>query len=59
MLPADENTTHGRWRIEGNQFFNSAATEKSDTAPYTIILINKKNFVFMDQSTVFYEKRLK
>ena len=59
MLPADEHTTHGRWRIEGNQFFNNAATERSDTAPYTIILITRKDFVFMDQSTVFYEKRLK
>lgn len=58
MLPADEHTTHGRWRIEGNQFFNSAASERADMPPYTIILITKKDFVFMDQSTVYYEKRL-
>ncbi len=26
MLPADEGTTHGTWRIEGNQFFTTART---------------------------------
>lgn len=59
MLPADENTTHGRWRIEGNQYFDSAATEPPETTQYTIILITKKDFVFADQEDVFYEKRLK
>lgn len=59
MLPADENTTHGRWRIEGNQYFDSTATEPPETTQYTIILITKKDFVFADQEDVFYEKRLK
>jgi hypothetical protein len=59
MLPADENTTHGRWRIEGNQYFNTVATEPPETTQYTIILITKKDFVFTDQTDVFYERRLK
>jgi hypothetical protein len=56
MLPAEENTTHGSWRIEGNQYFD---TEPTETSQYTIILITKKDFVFADQTHVFYETRLK
>jgi hypothetical protein len=59
MLPADENTTHGRWHIEGNQYFSTVATEPPETMQYTIILITRKDFVFADQEHVFYEKRLK
>jgi hypothetical protein len=59
MLPAEENTTHGRWRIEGNQYFDSAATEPPETSQYTIILITRKDFVFADQTNVFYETRFK
>lgn len=58
MLPADENTTHGRWRIEGNQYFDTVATEPPETTRYTIILITK-DFVFTDQKHVFYERRIK
>ena len=58
MLPADEGTTHGTWRIEGNQFFTTASIGPPDPAQYTIILITKKDFVIADQSGVFYETRL-
>ena len=58
MLPADEGTTHGTWRIEGNQFFTTASIGSSDPAQYTIILITKTDFVIADQSGVFYETRL-
>jgi hypothetical protein len=59
MLPIEENTTHGRWHIDGNQYFDTAAIEPPDTTQYTIILITKKDFVFTDQTHVFYETRLK
>jgi len=59
MLPVEENVTHGRWRIEGNQYFDTAATDPPETSQYTIILITKKDFVFTDQTSVFYETRLK
>jgi hypothetical protein len=51
--------THVRWRIEGNQYFDTAATVPPETTQYTIILITKKDFVFTDQTNVFYETRLK
>src|SRR5262249_10151514 len=38
MLPADPETTHGTWRIEGNQYFDAAATDPGETTQYTIIL---------------------
>ena len=59
MLPADPDITHGTWRIEGNQFFDTAAIAPGETDQYTIILITKRDFVFTDQEVVFYETRLK
>jgi hypothetical protein len=59
MLPADEGTTHGTWRIEGNQFFTTASIGPPDPARYTIILVTKNDFVIADQSGVFYETRLR
>jgi hypothetical protein len=59
MLPVEEGVTHGRWRIEGNQYFDTAATDPPETSQYTIILITRKDFVFTDQTRVFYETRLK
>jgi len=65
LLPAEEGILHGHWRIEGNQYFETAqytdstATESPKTTQYTIILITKKDFVFTDQTYVFYETRLK
>jgi hypothetical protein len=50
---------HGTWRIEGNQFFTTASVGPSDPAKYTIVLITKKDFVIADESSVFYETRLK
>jgi len=59
MLPEEKDVTHGRWRIEGNQYFDTAAIEPPETSQYTIILITKKDLVFADQTRVFYETRLK
>src|SRR5262249_7300918 len=59
MLPEDPQTTHGTWRIEGNQYINTAATDPANTIQYTIILITKRDFVFTDGEIVFYETRLK
>jgi hypothetical protein len=59
MLPVEEGITHGRWRIEGNQYFNTASIDPHETSQYTIILITRKDFVFTDQAYVFYETRLK
>jgi hypothetical protein len=59
MLPVEPDITHGTWRIEGNQYFDTAAIEPPQTSQYTIILISKRDFVFTDQEIVFYETRLK
>jgi len=59
MLPVDPDTTHGTWRIEGNQYFDTAAIDPQQTSRYTIILITKRDFVFTDREVVFYETRLK
>jgi hypothetical protein len=59
MLPIEPDIAHGSWRIEGNQYFDTAATDPPETTPYTIVLITKRDFVFTDQDVVFYEKRLK
>jgi hypothetical protein len=59
MMPAEPDIAHGTWRIQGNQYFDTAATDPPETRQYTIILITKQDFVFTDQEVVFYEKRLK
>ena len=59
MLPAEEGATHGQWRIEGNQYIDTAATDPPLTSQYTVILITKKDFVFADEEIVFYETRSK
>lgn len=43
-------STHGRWRIEGNQFF--------ELSQYTIILLTQHHFIFTDSEVVFYEARI-
>jgi hypothetical protein len=58
MLPEEEGTTRGSWRIEGNRFFNQADCESGDTSANTILLLTKDNFIFTDGKTVFYEERL-
>ncbi len=57
MLPIEDNATHGTWRIDGNQYFDTTATEPPLKLQYTIILITKNDFVFMDQTNIFYETR--
>jgi len=50
MAP-ESGTTNGHWSIEGNQY--------NDGFTYTIILLDRHDFVFMDnEGTVFYEQRL-
>lgn len=53
MLPAEPDITHGAWRIDGNQYFDTAATDPPLASPYTIILISKTDFIFMDREIVF------
>ena len=43
-------STHGRWGIEGNQFF--------ELSQYTIILLTQHDFIFTDSEVVFYETRI-
>ena len=59
MTPVEPDITHGTWRIEGNQYFNTYATDLPQTSQHTIILISKRDFVFTDQTYVFYETRRK
>src|SRR5215813_5203374 len=59
MLPVEEGITHGRWRIEGNNYLDTAATDPSETSRYISILITRKDFVFADQTYVFSETRFK
>jgi hypothetical protein len=53
MLPEEEDVTHGRWRVEGNQYFDTAATEPPETTQYTIILITKKISYLRTKHTSF------
>jgi hypothetical protein len=59
LLPVEEGILHGSWRVEGNQYFDTNASEPPQTRQYTIILVTKKDFVFTDQAYVFYETRTK
>jgi hypothetical protein len=58
MTPVEPDATHGKWRIEGNQYFAGAlAEEKADMTKYTIILLTAKDFIFTDGQVVFFEKK--
>ena len=59
MLPAEPGITHGRWRIQGNQYFDIAEVNPPDTSRYTIILLSRQDFIFTDGEVVFYERRIK
>jgi hypothetical protein len=65
MIPIEPNIAHGTWRIEGNlysdtiQYSDTAVDPPEPSSQYTIILITKNDFVFADQTNVFYETRLK
>jgi len=59
MLPVEPDITHGTWRIAGNQYFDTAASDPPQTRQYTVILIGRRDFVFTDREVVFYETRLK
>jgi hypothetical protein len=59
MIPVEPDIAHGTWRIEGNRYFDTHATEPSQATRYTIILITRRDFVFTDDEVVFYETRLK
>jgi hypothetical protein len=53
MLPAEPDATHGTWRIEGNQYFDTGPG--GQTTKYTILLLTVNDFVFTDREVVFYE----
>jgi hypothetical protein len=57
MLPIEAGITNGNWRIEGNQYFSTVATDPQLKSQDTVILITKKDFVSTDQTNVFYETR--
>jgi hypothetical protein len=57
MLPEDDGTTHGKWRIEGNQYVTTNSLD-TVTDRFTVIMITKKYFVLADEEAVFYETRL-
>jgi hypothetical protein len=59
MLPADECTTHGRWKISKNEYFKNYSDwgDKYDSGS-TIYLLNHDFFVFGDQKGVYIEKRV-
>jgi len=57
MLPEEPGVTHGKWRIEGNHYFDIAMVKPPKTTQYTIILLTKKYFIFTDNENVFYETR--
>jgi len=62
MLPAEQDgvqSTHGTWRIDGNQLIETVFTDPPMTSRHTIILISDKDFVFAHDDDVFYETRLK
>jgi hypothetical protein len=58
MLPIEGETTHGRWHIEGNWYFDSASVDLPQKGRYTLILLNAKDFIFADGADIFYETRL-
>lgn len=59
MLPVEPDITHGRWRIEGNQYFDTVETTPPQTRQYTILLLTARDFIFTDGKNVFFETRLK
>jgi len=59
MLPAEEGSPNGHWRIGGNQYFNKPATDQALEEQFTIILLTATDFVFADKENVFYEKRIR
>jgi hypothetical protein len=59
MTPVEPDATRGTWRIEGNRYLETVATEPPRSLRYTIILMTKHDFVFTDGEIVFYETRLK
>ena len=58
MLPLEPGVTAGHWRIEGNRYFDGVDSRFKPADHYTIILLDKNYFIFMDSNTVFFEHRL-
>jgi len=56
MLPVEPDATHGSWRIEGNQYFDTDPS--GHTRKYTVLLLTVNDFVFTDGDVVFYETRI-
>ena len=61
MLPEQidgVDSTHGLWRIEGDQSIETVATNPPTNSQYTILLLTQKDFVVTDGYIVFYRTRL-
>jgi hypothetical protein len=62
MIPYEPGVTAGHWRIRGNQYLDGDIVEDGAAThgiPYTIILLNKRYFVFMDaRNGVYFEHRI-
>jgi len=61
MLPEDTGTTHGKWKITKDEFFESVAMEgdKIDSSSGSpIYLLNRDYFVYGSQTGVYILKRV-
>lgn len=54
MLPIEEGSPRGLWRIEGDQYIE---TNQKKESRYYIILLNADYFIFADEGAVFFEWR--
>ena len=59
VTPVDPGTTHGTWRIEGNQYEERTIVQDAapETSKYSIILLTAKDFISTDGTMVFYETK--
>jgi hypothetical protein len=59
MLPVDDCTTHGKWKISKNEVFYNYSDwgDKYDSGS-SIYLLNHDYFVFGDHKGVYIEKRV-
>jgi hypothetical protein len=59
FFPLEKDTNHGKWHIDGNQYFSSSVEEPGVTTRDTIILLDANYFVHSDKEAVFFESRVK
>jgi hypothetical protein len=49
----------GRWKINGNRYYESAQDYSSEKLEGIIILLDSRYFIMRIENQLFYEKRLK